>query len=189
MVRFPQLPAAPRGGVIAVVSGSALAGLGGPAVAAPAAGIPPLQCAAMSATAVWSPGLRARPRPQSVVVTGRLSGCSDPQGPLADSGPFTAVMTGMASTGALQLTGTASVTWPADSGFGRSTASVRVSGAAGQDTTLAGELTSGPYPYPAGELAAQWRVAASGPGESRRGPVTTQRLVGTGPFEAILILP
>jgi len=135
-------------------------------------------CTGFAGSVSYSPGLRTTVlRSTHAVLTGTTSGCSDIfNGAESGTGTITAVLTGKASVGSENFSGTFTINWPASSGFNPSEGTLSVTESSGLET-ISGEVTSG---FDTGTvLGGQYVVTGKTGKGTKQHPVTKQSYTNT----------
>jgi hypothetical protein len=181
IIRYPAARRVRAALVTTATVGAGLAGLlgiGGVAHASTDGYVVTDSCTSIAGKITYSPGLRtSKLKAEHAVLTGTTSGCSDLfNGAEAGTGTFTAVLSGTASVGAENFSGTFTINWPAGSGFNPSDGNLTVSDSNGIES-VSGTVTSG---FDTGSpLALQYVTTHSTGRGTALKPVTAQNYVNT----------
>jgi hypothetical protein len=135
-------------------------------------------CTGVSGKITYSPGLlTAKARSVHAVLSGTTSGCSNLfNGSYSGTGTFTAILSGTASVGAENFSGTFTINWPASSGFNPSNGTLGVTDSNGVET-ISGSVKTG---FAVGsEVTMQYVTTGNHGNGTKKHPVTSQTYTNT----------
>ena len=135
-------------------------------------------CTSVQGRISYSPGLlTSKARAEHAVLAGTTSGCSNIfSGAMNGSGTLTAILSGNASQGSENFSGTFTINWPTGSGFNPSDGKLTVTDSSGAET-ISGTVTSG---FETGSVLSLGYVTTGSTGKGTVSkPVTGQTFVNT----------
>jgi hypothetical protein len=131
-----------------IVTALALFGaLAGPASAVPAGFSPVVTCTSFTGTVTFAPGVTNKSHNTTMIVNGKISGCSNQGTSMPGTGTFNATLPGAATCNAIQEMGNFNINWPGGF-FNPTQGMVTISGPnpkAGGNYMVSGSTTGGAF--------------------------------------------
>ena len=138
-------------------------------------------CTSLAGTVSITPGLKARARTESAVVSGTLDGCSSFGSQQPGQGTFTAVVSGSASATAGTLSGTFTANWPASSGLNPSNGSITITTISKGMYSISGTVTSGAWQQ--NSVSSGYVVTHTKGRGTKHNPIVSQSFVNTSSLQ------